>query len=117
MKKLLFIRFRKIGNAFLSDLCYDLTVPCYAATAVLSETFGQDNEGWLAVYRNIICGYDSVAALTEDERKAIPYIILANQFVCVAWFAEQDRYAQLFEINKNMTLWLIEQFGELKNIS
>lgn len=87
--------------------------PCYAATAVLSESFGKDNDKWLEIYRNIICGYDSVAHLTDDERRAIPYIILANQFVCVAWFAEQDKYAELFEINKKMTLWLIDKFEEL----
>ena len=90
--------------------------PCYASTAVLSESFGRDNELWLAVYRNIICGYDSVAHLTDVERKAIPYVILANQFVCVAWFAGQDKYAELFETNKRMTLWLIAQFEELKDI-
>lgn len=90
--------------------------PCYAATAVLSESFGKDNELWLEVYRNIICGYDSVAHLTDVERKAIPYMILANQFVCVAWFAGQDKYAELFETNKRMTLWLIARFEELKDI-
>ena len=90
--------------------------PCYAATAVLSETFGQNNDRWLEIYRDIICGYDSVAHLTEAERRAIPYIILANQFVCVAWFAEQDKYAEIFEVNKRMTAWLIEKFGELKDI-
>ena len=90
--------------------------PCYAATAVLSETFGQDNDKWLEIYRDIICGYDSVAHLTEDERKAIPYVILANQFVCVAWFAEQDKYAEIFETNKRMTEWLIEKIEELKDI-
>lgn len=90
--------------------------PCYAATAVLSETFGQENDKWLGIYRDIICGYNSVAYLTEDERKAIPYIVLANQFVCVAWFAERDKYAELFEINKRMTVWLIEKFEELKDI-
>ena len=90
--------------------------PCYAATAVLSETFGQDNNKWLGIYRDIICGYDSVAHLTDDERKAIPYIILANQFVCVAWFAEQDKYAEILETNKKMTAWLIEKFEELKDI-
>ncbi len=90
--------------------------PCYAATAVLSETFGENNDRWLGTYRDIICGYDSVAHLTESERKAIPYIILANQFVCVAWFAEQDKYAEIFEINKRMTVWLIEKFEELKDI-
>ena len=90
--------------------------PCYAATAVLSESFGKDNEAWLEVYRNILLGYDSVVQLTDEEREAIPYIILTNQFVCVAWFAEQDKYAELFETNKRMTLWLIDHFEELKDI-
>ena len=90
--------------------------PCYAATAVLSETFGQHNDKWLEIYRDILWGYDSVARLTDEERKAIPFIILANQFVCVAWFAEQDKYAELFEINKRMTAWLIGKFDELKDI-
>ena len=100
----------------LAELNARIYDPCYAATAVLSERFGKVNEKWLAVYRNIICGYDSVAHLTDEERKAIPYVILANQFVCVAWFAGQDKYAELFEINKKMTLWLIDRFEELKNI-
>ena len=90
--------------------------PCYAATAVLSESFGKDNDLWLDVYRNIICGYDSVTNLTDEERMAIPYIILANQFVCVAWFAGQDKYAEIFEVNKKMTAWLIEKFEELNDI-
>ena len=88
--------------------------PCYAATAVLSETFGEDADAWIAVYRNILMGYDSVAHLTEAEREAIPYVLLANQFVCVAWFSEQEKYADIFEINKKMTLWLIRKFDELK---
>ena len=90
--------------------------PCYAATAVLSETFGKGNDRWLEIYRDIICGYDSVAHLTDAERQAIPYIVLANQFVCVAWFAEQDKYAEIFETNKRMTVWLIENMEELKDI-
>ncbi len=90
--------------------------PCYAATAVLSETFGSENDLWLEIYRNIICGYDSVAHLTDAERKAIPYMILANQFVCVTWFVGQDKYAELFETNKKMTLWLIDRFESLKKI-
>ena len=90
--------------------------PCYAATAVLSETFGRDNDRWLEIYRQILWGYDSVAHLTREERMAIPYVILANQFVCVAWFAGQDKYAEIFEINKKMTRWLIEKFEELKDI-
>lgn len=90
--------------------------PCYAATAVLSETFGTNNDKWLEIYRDIINGYDSVAKLTEEEREAIPYVILANQFVCVAWFAGQDKYAEISEINKKMTVWLIQDFEKLKDI-
>lgn len=90
--------------------------PCYAATAVLSESFGKDNDLWLKVYRNIIRGYDSVAHLSDVERKTIPYVILANQFVCVAWFAGQDKYAEILETNKKMTLWLIDKFEELNDI-
>ena len=90
--------------------------PCYAATAVLSETFGERNDRWLGIYRDIICGYDSVAKLTDAERKAIPYIILANQFVCVAWFAEQDKYADIYAINRQMTAWLMDHWEELQVI-
>ena len=90
--------------------------PCYAATAVLSETFGENNDRWLDIYRDILWGYDSVAHLTEEELRAIPYIILANQFVCVAWFSEQEKYVEIFETNKRMTAWLIEKLGELQDI-
>ena len=61
-----------------------------------------------------ISGYDAVAALTPQERSAIPYVILANQLVCVAWFAGQEKYAELFEVNKRMTLWLISRFDQLQ---
>ena len=90
--------------------------PCYAATAVLSETFSDDNDRWLETYRSIIWGYDSVARLTEQEKQAIPYVILANQFVCVAWFSQQDKYADIFETNKKMTLWLLDRFQKLGDI-
>ena len=83
---------------------------------MLSETFDQNNEKWLDIYRDILWGYDSIVHLTDKEREAIPYILLANQFVCVAWFAGQDKYAEIFEINKRMTAWLIGQFEELKDI-
>ena len=68
------------------------------------------------IYRDILRGYDSVAVLTEAEREAVPYIILANQFVCVAWFAQQDKYAEIFETNKKMTLWLLSKLEEMKEI-
>ena len=90
--------------------------PCYAATAVLSETFSGDNDKWLEIYRDILLGYDSAARLTDAERQAVPYVILANQFVCVAWFAEQEQYWELFETNRRMTKWLIDRFDALSEL-
>ena len=90
--------------------------PCYASTAVLSETFDQGCGKWLDIYQDIICGYDSVAHLTAEERKAIPYVLLANQFVCVAWFSEQEKYAEIYEINKKMTCWLLENYERMAEL-
>ena len=64
----------------------------------------------------MICGYDNVAHLTQAERKAIPYILLANQFVCVAWFSQQEKFAEIFETNKKMTAWLLHKMEKLKEI-
>ena len=90
--------------------------PCYAATAILSETFGQNDAKWLEIYRNIIYGYDSAVHITREEQIAIPYVILANQFVCVASFSEREKDSELFCKNKQMTSWLIDQFEKLKEI-
>ena len=89
--------------------------PCYAATAILSESKSiQDKTQWIHVYKEIVNGYNSVIPLTPEERQAAAYIVLANQLICVAWFSEQEKYRELFEINKSMTLWLIDHFDDLK---
>ena len=88
--------------------------PCYAATSVLSETFGQHDGKWLETYRDIIWGYNSVVHLTDEERRVIPSVILANQFVCMAWFSEQEKYAEIYETNKQMTCWLLENYEALQ---
>lgn len=84
--------------------------PCYAATAILSETFEEGNEDklltWVEVMKEIMYGYDSVVKLTDAEKKAIPYMILANQFVSTAFFAGKDKYEELYRINKAMTEWI-----------
>lgn len=100
----------------LSERNARLFDPCYGATAVLSESGGDPKrwERWLEIYRNILRGYDSVVKLTEAEWQAAPYITLANQLVCVAWFSEQEKYTELLETNKQMTKWLAEHFEELK---
>lgn len=92
--------------------------PCYAATAVLSESFDENDtvmlSKWLEIYKNVICGYDSVVKLTDEEFKALPYVVIANQLVCTVYFSEHDRYTELFETNKRMTAWLVSVIDELK---
>ena len=54
----------------------------------------------------IMYGYDSVVKLSDTEKKAIPYMILANQFVSTAFFAGKDKYEELYRTNKAMTEWI-----------
>jgi len=92
--------------------------PCYAATAILSESFEAGNEvklaKWVQIYKNIITGYDDVVKLTVEEKAAIPYVVLSNQLLALAWFAGQEKFAELYETNKKMTEWMIDVFEELK---
>ena len=85
--------------------------PCYAATAILSETYEEGNEAlllkWVEVLKEIMLGYDSVVRMSNQEKKAVPYMILANQFVATAFFADKDKYTELFKTNKKMTEWIV----------
>lgn len=66
-------------------------------------------ERWLDCWQGLMEGY----APTEAERKAAPLVLLGSQMVCVAWFAGQEKYRELFQTNQKMTLWLLEHFAEL----
>lgn len=92
--------------------------PCYAATAILSESFEAGNEAklanWVRIYKNIITGYDTVVKLTAEEKKAIPYVVLSNQLLALAWFAGQEKFQELYETNKKMTEWMVGVFEELR---
>ena len=92
--------------------------PCYAATAILSETFEERNEAkldkWTGIMKEILYGYDSVVRMTAAEKEAVPYMILTNQLISTAWFAEKDRYRDLYETNLKMTRWIIRNFDMLK---
>lgn len=81
----------------------------YAAGAVLSETFGREEDRWLESWKALMAGYGPA----ENERRAAPLVLLGSQFVCVAWFAGQEKYREIFETNKKMTHWLLERMGQL----
>jgi Ser/Thr protein kinase RdoA (MazF antagonist) len=91
--------------------------PCYAATAILSESYvngdGNKAKKWLEIYKNILLGYDSVVKLSDEERQAIPYVILSNQFIFIAWLSELGKYEELYQVNKQMTSFIVENFDKL----
>ncbi len=91
--------------------------PCYAATAILSETFEAGNEDklqkWVTIFQNILFGYDAVVKLTAEEKKAIPYVVLSNQLLALAWFEGQEKFQELYETNKQMTEWMAGVWDEL----
>ena len=91
--------------------------PCYAATAILSESFEADNTDklnqWIMIYKNILYGYDEVVKLSDNEWKAIPYVVITNQLISTAWFSEQEKYRDLYETNKKMTEWMLLNFDNM----
>lgn len=117
------------GNIILSDdkwgfVDFDLSErnirifdPCYAAAAILSESFEDYNTDklrqWIMIYKDILYGYDEVVKLTDNEWKAIPYVIITNQFISTAWFAEQEKYSELYETNRKITEWMLQNFEDM----
>ncbi len=99
----------------LSEQNIRLYDPCYAATAILSETFDTENaDEWLRIYHDILEGYDRVNPLTEDEKEAAPYVVLGNQLICVSYFATQEKYQELFRTNCRMFHFLYERLEQMK---
>ena len=100
----------------LSEYGIRLFDPCYAATGILSENFTDRKEcisRWLPLYRKILKGYDDVVHLTEEERKAVPYVVFSIQMICTSYFSGKEKYEDLAEINERMLMRLIEHKEEL----
>ena len=58
-------------------------------------------------------GYDEIVKLSNNEWKAIPYVVITNQLIATAWFSEQEKYRELYETNKKMTEWMLQNFDDL----
>lgn len=89
---------------------------CYCATAILSETFADDNfdnDIWLEIFNNIVKGYDSILSLTIEEKSVLKYIIYSIQIICIAYFSKFDKYETLTKINIDMLNWLIEKLNKI----
>ncbi len=89
---------------------------CYCATAILSETFADDNfnnDIWLEIFNNIVKGYDSILSLTIEEKSVLKYVIYSIQIICIAYFSKFDKYETLTKINIDMLNWLIEKLNKI----
>ncbi len=86
--------------------------PCYTITAVLSEAFEHDElpwaENWPAFCRAVLEGYDGVSPLSEAERRAVPTMLIGNELLCLAAFADSTKYRDVFETNRRMLPWMLE---------
>ena len=101
----------------LSERNIRLFDPCYASTAILSESFAENDDEklqkWLLIFKNIIAGYDSVCKLSKEEKLAIPYVIYSIQMICVAYFGSVDKYAELAKISRKMLTCLYDNREKL----
>lgn len=86
--------------------------PCYMATAVLSESFGRDELPWETAWpvfaRAVLAGYDAVSPLSAEEWRAAPVMMLGNELLALAAFADSSRYREVYETNRRMLAWMTE---------
>lgn len=87
---------------------------CYCATAILSECFtnsNNDKNNWIDILNNLIEGYNSINELNEAERKSVQYVIYSIEIICISYFSQYDKYAELTKTNIKMLDWLIENYN------
>lgn len=79
---------------------------------ILSDSFHEiditGRKHWSDIFQSIIAGYDSVAHLSEDEIKAIPYVIFSIQLIFIAYCEGFDKLKELSITNQKMLRWLLE---------
>lgn len=86
--------------------------PCYAITAVLSESFGREGMDWEHAWptfaKAVLTGYDAVSPLTEKEWQAAATLMLGNELLALAAFADSTKYREVFETNRRMLSWMLD---------
>lgn len=95
----------------LAERSVRLFDPCYTMTAVLSETFSREDVPWESAWpvfaRALLEGYNNILPLTEAEWAAVPTLLIGNELLCLAAFADSSKYRDVFETNQRMLTWLL----------
>ncbi|MCM1114261.1 MAG: helix-turn-helix domain-containing protein [Clostridium sp.] len=84
---------------------------CYCATAILSECFSNQNIDkllWFEILNKLICGYERISPLENEEKQAIPYVIYSIQTICIAYFRKFDKYEHLTKTNVDILKWIMD---------
>lgn len=82
--------------------------PCYLATSVLVEA-GDVEDGydiWPEILYGVIKGYDEISNLSEEEIKAIPYVMYSIIMIFIAWLNDKVEYKDLAKANREIIVWL-----------
>jgi AraC-like DNA-binding protein/Ser/Thr protein kinase RdoA (MazF antagonist) len=90
--------------------------PIYCATGIMSETAEENYEKWLDVLAGILRGYDSEAKLTSEEKEAFYNVLLAETFLCLAYFSSIEEYHELAKINRKILEFIARKQDEINRI-
>jgi len=91
---------------------------CYCSTGILCEWKDVENirEKWPLILEGILHGYNSINPLTQEEKKAVFYVLCSIQMICVAYFDSADELQELAKINREMLQFIAESKEIIENI-
>ena len=68
---------------------------------------------WLEIVREATKGYQTISALTEGEKRALPYVLLSIEAIFIAYFAE-TRGRKGVDMNRRALWWLYDNIGAVR---
>ena len=49
-----------------------------------------EKDEWFSLLKNVFMGYQKRITLSDKEKQAVPYVMMAIELLFVAWFASQN---------------------------
>ena len=65
---------------------------CYYSTSLLMDALCEPDQTakWYSVLKNLVCGYQEVNVLNENERTLLPYVLLAIEAIFISYYLGID---------------------------
>lgn len=64
---------------------------------------------WHTIYNNLLSGYDEISILTNDERDALPVLMIVIQFLFVCFWNGRDN-AEQRDASLELAIWLYNEY-------